>query len=249
MSLDATGFLKTLLGLGSFGTILAFLLIVLYKIKDITGFHDYLMNRKSKAVTEAFDAGIITGKSADYLKESLENSLYKKFEGVNWDKPFREKLLFLREQSDGQITFRKLKRANVFIENIDGAIIIKISCLEKLLFKILFIIGIVIFFAAIMILVLLFLALSIEINSILNLNYNFSETVPIAVLILFFLLSSVSSMKEAQSLKFALEIDKELSKNSQYQSQIEVCNFPALYSSLILNIKQIWKSTKSFFTG
>lgn len=124
MSLDITELLNTLLELGSFGLILAAFLVVLFKVKDIASIYDYLTNRKNKAITEAINSGLITDKSAGYLKESVENNLYKSFEGVNWDKPFREK-------SNGQLTFNKIKRAVIFIEPKENSLVVKINCLEE----------------------------------------------------------------------------------------------------------------------
>ncbi|AMT97559.1 MULTISPECIES: hypothetical protein [Psychrobacter] len=245
MEPDITKIVTTLLGLGKFGVISTAFLIFLYKINDITSFHQYITSRKSKALKEALDAGIVTGRSADYLKESLENSLYKRFEGISWDKPFREKLLKLRVDSNGKLTMKMFKRADIFIITIDGNPVISISCIEKLFLNFLKITG----FLMLMISAALVLIMSFWFSGITDLNDVIFKLKAYVILLLLMIFSAMFSLREAQSLKFALEIDKELARNSQYQSQIEVCNFPALYSSLIMNIKQIWKSTKTFFTG
>lgn len=245
MEPDITTIVTTLLGLGKFGVISTIFLIILYKIKDITSFHDYLTNRKSKALKEALDAGVITDRSADYLKESVENSLYKRFEGVSWDKPYREKILKLRDNSNGQLTMKMFKRADIFIVMVDGNPTVNISCMEKLLLNILKIIG----FLMLVIAVILILILSFSLNVITDLNDIIPKLTVYIALIFLIAFSAVFSLREAQSLKFAKIIDKELCKNSQYQSQIELCNFPALCSSLLLNVKHVGRSVKTFFTG
>lgn len=245
MEPNITTVVTTLLGLGKFGVISTVFLIILYKIKDITSFHDYLTSRKNKALKEALDAGIITDRSADYLRESIENTLYKRFEGVSWDKPFREKLLKLRDDSNGQLTMKMFKRADVFVVMINGNPTVNISCMEKLFLNFLKIMG----FLMLVIAVTLILIMSFSLNSITDFNTVIPRLTVYIALILLIVFSAMFALREAQSLKFATIIDKELCKNSQYQSQIELCNFPALYSSLFLNIKQIGKSIKAFFTG
>lgn len=232
MSLDLTELLNTLLGLGSFGLILATFLVVLFKIKDIANIHDYLTSRKNKTLIEAINSGLITDKSADYLKESVENNLYKAFEGVNWDKPFREKLLKLRDNSDGYLTFNKIKRAVIFIEPKNGWLVVKINCLEKLFLRISLIMGILMFFMAISIFVLFLLGLESEIVNATSMSQFIAKQASTIFLAFLFSLVSIWLMKEGQSLKFALEIDQILSKDETYQSEVANCNICTLISSL-----------------
>lgn len=250
MDIDINEVLTTLLGLGNFGAVLAVFLVVLYKINDITSIHDYLTSRKIKAVKEALETGVVTERSADYLKESIEDSLYKRFEGVKWDKPFREKLLKLRDDSNGQITMKMLKRADVFIMTYEGSPVIRISCFEKFLLNLLMLIGFILLFTVFVLTVLIvvwittvFASGDSEIKDIISTLIIYGLSLIITVL------GAFSSLKEAQSLNFAIQIDKELSRNSQYQSQVETCNLPALYKSLLMNIKNIFKSIISFVTG
>lgn len=247
MSLDITELLNTLLGLGSFGLILAAFLVVIFKVKDIANFHDYLTSRKNKAIIEAIDSGIITNKSADYLKESVENNLYKNFEGVNWDKPFREKLLDLRESSNGQITFSKIKRAVIFIEPKDGSLVVKINCLEKIFLRASLIMGVLMLLVAISIFVLFVLGLESEITIATSMSQFFARQASIIFLSFLFIFSSIWLIREGQSLKFALEIDQIFSKNENYQSEVDQCNIRSLLGSLWKNIKSVGSKIKSIY--
>ena len=247
MSLDITELLNTLLELGSFGLILAAFLVVLFKVKDIASIHDYLTNRKNKAITEAINSGLITDKSAGYLKESVENNLYKSFEGVNWDKPFREKLLNLREKSIGQLTFNKIKRAVIFIEPKENSLVVKINCLERIFLRVSSIMGILMLLMAISIFVLFLLGLESEIITATSMSQFFARQASIIFLALLFMLASIWLMREGQSLKFALEVDQILSKDTRYQSEVAKCNIRSLTSSLWQAIKSVDSKIKSIY--
>lgn len=240
MSLDITELLNTLLELGSFGLILAAFLVVLFKVKDIASIHDYLTNRKNKAITEAINSGLITDKSAGYLKESVENNLYKSFEGVNWDKPFREK-------SNGQLTFNKIKRAVIFIEPKENSLVVKINCLERIFLRVSSIMGILILLMAISIFVLFLLGLESEIITATSMSQFFARQASIIFLALLFMLASIWLMREGQSLKFALEVDQILSKDTRYQSEVAKCNIRSLTSSLWQAIKSVDSKIKSIY--
>ena len=247
MSLDITELLNALLELGSFGLILAAFLVILFKVKDITSIHDYLTSRKNKAIIEAINSGLITDKSAGYLKESVENNLYKNFEGVNWDKSFREKLLDLREKSNGQITFNKIKRAVIFIESKDGSLVVKINCLEKVFLRVSLIMGILMLLMAISVFVLFVLGLESEITTATSMSQFFARQASIVFLAFLFMFASIWLMREGQSLKFALEIDQILSKNERYQSEVENCNIRSLLNSLWQTIKSVGNNIKSIY--
>lgn len=247
MSLDITELLNTLLGLGSFGLILAAFLVVLFKVKDIANIHDYLTSRKNKAIIEAINSGLITNKSADYLKESVENNLYKNFEGVNWDKSFREKLLDLRDKSNGQLTFNKIKRAVIFIESKNDSLVVKINCLEKIFLRVGLIMGILMLFMAISIFVLFLLGLESEITTAPSMSQFFARQASTIFLAFLFMLASIWLMKEGQSLKFALEIDQILSRNEAYQSEVGKCSIRSLMSSLWQGMKAAINKIESVY--
>lgn len=247
MSLDITELLNTLLGLGSFGLILAAFLIVLFKIKDIANIHDYLTSRKNKAITEAINSRLITHKSADYLKESVENNLYRSFEGVNWDKSFREKLLDLKEKLNGQLTFNKIKRAVIFIESKNDSLVVKINCLEKIFLRVGLAMGILMLLMGITILVLFLLGLESELATATSIRqFILKQAVTISLAFLF-MFASIWLMREGQSLKFALEIDQILSKDGRYQSEVAKCNIRSLISSLWQAIKSVGNKIKSIY--
>lgn len=247
MSLDITEFLNTLLGLGSFGLILAAFLVVLFKVKDIANIHDYLTSRKNKVITEAINSGLISNKSADYLKESVENNLYKSFEGVNWDKSFREKLLDLREKSNGQLTFNKIKRAVIFIESKNGLLVVKINCLEKIFLRVSLIMGVLMFLIGITIFVLFLLGLESEITNATSMSQFFARQASVIFLAFLFMFASIWLMREAQSLKFALEVDQILSKDERYQSEVGNCNIRSLLNSLWQTIKSVGNKIRSIY--
>ncbi len=247
MSLDITELLNTLLGLGSFGLILAAFLVVLFKVKDIANIHDYLTSRKNKAIIEAINSNLITNKSADYLKESVENNLYKNFEGVNWDKPFREKLLDLRDKSNGQLTFNKIKRAVIFIESKNGLLVVKINCLEKIFLRVSLIIGILMLLIGITIFVLFLLGLESEITNANSMSQFIAKQASTIFLAFLFILASIWLMKEGQALKFALEIDLLLSQDQSYQSEVAKCNVRSLISSLWQTMKAVGSKIKNTY--
>ena len=54
-------------------------------------------------------------------------------------------------------------------------------------------------------------------------------------------------MREGKSLKFALEVDQILSKDTRYQSEVAKCNIRSLTSSLWQAIKSVDSKIKSIY--
>lgn len=244
---DAIGIIEAVKDLGVLGFVFVFIVLVLHKIRDITDFYKFYSNRNTQLIESSLKDDLVSGLTKDHLEETIENNIYKKIKKVNWERPFREAVLQLHFEPNGNATFRKIKRAVFFIKHKDGDLIVKVTCLEKLFFRIAWLVAIAMLLLGIAIFAVGIMSMDSFVSSSTNWKEFIIKLLSWIGLTLLYTFSAVWLLKQCQALKLALEIDEQLAKRVGYVSQVERCNIRAVLNSLWSDIKNNWKNIKGMW--
>ena len=119
---------------------------ILINIKQVLSFFHDLKRSKIKKITEALGSNYLTQNTREFIQKELENEYFKLVTGIYIEKPFREELLKIHTESNGNISFWKIKQAFKYIFFFDSKVEIKITRCDELekWFHFLFFLGLLI---------------------------------------------------------------------------------------------------------
>lgn len=187
--------------------------ILIYSLKNWKQIIDYYgEHKKSKinAITEALKSEYVKGFTRTYLEEALESEHFRMSTGVKLEKEFREALLQVYKKTKGELPFKHIKRALLYLEYKNGQLHITINWAAKLSFLILFIMSIFLF---------IYSMLGIIIVSFYSDDFTFQQITKIIVYCCIYFLTSIIFFGQTFPYFSVIKIEKILKKYQDVSSK------------------------------
>jgi hypothetical protein len=124
--------LKNLLGGEGFSFALAVLLGALaIRLKAILEFHDYIRGKRSRFLREAAQITVLTDSHRALINDEINKAVFKEATGITADRQLRERLLAVRDRSEGLVTLRHMRIAREYISLKNDALLVRVTAIEK----------------------------------------------------------------------------------------------------------------------
>jgi hypothetical protein len=110
------------------------LIAILLNFGKISKFFEERKRTKIERMADALKCQYLDEKTKGFLEEQISNEHFKLATGIDIEQQFRDKLITIHKQANGELSFTNFKRAIAFIFYEKSEIIIKISRFEKILY-------------------------------------------------------------------------------------------------------------------